>query len=99
MGSSESTLSSSSSSVASSSLAPPTQHIIDEITTVTERKEGIDPLLQRFNSLQITPPILTTCSPSPTEGSFTDILIKKSTSSSSVPPGEKNIQYQILRYS
>ncbi|PIA28102.1 hypothetical protein AQUCO_07200019v1 [Aquilegia coerulea] len=102
MGSSESTLSSSlsssfattsssSSSSSSSSVAPAQQpRIDDEITTVTKRKQGVDPLLQRFNSLQITPPILTTCSPSPTEGSFTDILIKKSTSTSSIPPGTLN---------
>ncbi|KAF9618901.1 hypothetical protein IFM89_002896 [Coptis chinensis] len=47
----------------------------DVITTVNERKtEGVDPLLERFNSLKITTPILTS---SPTEGTLTDILIKK----------------------
>ncbi|OVA12854.1 hypothetical protein BVC80_1805g60 [Macleaya cordata] len=68
MGSSESTLSSS--------------QPVDEITTVTERPEGVvDPLLERLKSLKITTPILTSL---PTENSLTDILVRKP-STSSVP--------------
>ncbi|XP_061345655.1 uncharacterized protein LOC133291406 [Gastrolobium bilobum] len=52
----------------------------DKITTVTERSEASDPILERLKSLKLTPPILT--SP-PTEGTLTDILVRKP--SSSVP--------------
>ncbi|XP_004512123.1 uncharacterized protein [Cicer arietinum] len=66
MGASESTL---------SSLQTPG----DKITTVTERLETSDPILERLKSLKITPPVLT--SP-PTEGTLTDILVKRPSSSS-----------------
>uniref|UniRef100_A0A5B7BUG4 Uncharacterized protein n=1 Tax=Davidia involucrata TaxID=16924 RepID=A0A5B7BUG4_DAVIN len=66
MGSSESTLSSS-------------QRLDDEITTVSERPEGVDPLLERLRSLKIATPILR--SP-PAESSLTDILVRKPSSSS-----------------
>lgn len=72
MGSSESTLSSSSS-----------QQPIDEITTVSKRIHGVDPLLQRFNSLQITTPILTSTPSNSTDATLTDILIKKKPTSTS----------------
>ncbi|CAK9157040.1 unnamed protein product [Ilex paraguariensis] len=67
MGSSESTL--------SSSPRPD-----DEVTTVTERSEVEDPLLERLRSLKIATPLLK--SPPP-ESSLTDILVKKPSSSSS----------------
>ncbi|XP_006590263.1 uncharacterized protein LOC114373956 isoform X2 [Glycine soja] len=51
----------------------------DKITTITERSEASDPILERLKSLKITPPILT--SP-PTEGTLTDILVRKPSSSS-----------------
>ncbi|KAI4327709.1 hypothetical protein L6164_020137 [Bauhinia variegata] len=69
MGASESTLSSS-------------QRAEDKITTVSERSEAADPILEKLQSLKITSPILT--SPPPTEGTLTDILVRKS-SSSSIP--------------
>ncbi|KAK9991071.1 hypothetical protein SO802_026056 [Lithocarpus litseifolius] len=66
MGSSESTL--------SSSQAP-----VDEITTVYDRSEVADPILERLKTLKLTTPILT--SP-PAESSLTDILVRKPSSSS-----------------
>ncbi|KAK1325012.1 hypothetical protein QJS10_CPA01g02279 [Acorus calamus] len=52
----------------------------DEITTVSERTEGVDPLVERLRSLKIASPLL--ASASPTESSLTDILVKKQLSSS-----------------
>ncbi|KAF8406528.1 hypothetical protein HHK36_008616 [Tetracentron sinense] len=72
MGLSESTLSTS-------------KNPVDEITTVSERVEGVDPLLERLKSLKITSPILT--SP-PAENSLTDILVRKQPASS--VPGSLN---------
>lgn len=72
MGTSESTLSGS-------------QRPADEITTVSERPEGVDPVLEKLRSLKITPPILTSL---PSEGSLTDILVRKPLSSSA--PGTVN---------
>ncbi|XP_030532608.2 LOW QUALITY PROTEIN: uncharacterized protein LOC115742457 [Rhodamnia argentea] len=72
MGTSESTLSGS-------------QRPADEITTVSERLEGVDPVLEKLKSLKIAPPILT----SPlSESSLTDILVRKPPSSSA--PGTVN---------
>ncbi|KAJ8764336.1 hypothetical protein K2173_006076 [Erythroxylum novogranatense] len=51
----------------------------DQITTVSERAETVDPILERLKSLQITRPILTT--PPKEETSLTDILVRKPTSS------------------
>ncbi|KAK4585256.1 hypothetical protein RGQ29_022781 [Quercus rubra] len=65
MGTSESTLSSS-------------QGPVDEITTVSDRSEVADPILERLKTLKTTP-ILT--SP-PAESSLTDILVRKPSSSS-----------------
>ncbi|KAB5556810.1 hypothetical protein DKX38_007719 [Salix brachista] len=67
MGASESSLSSS-------------QKLTDEITTVNERSEAVDPILETLKSLKITRPIL--ISPRKEEGSLTDILVKKSSASS-----------------
>lgn len=72
MGTSESTLSGS-------------QRPADEITTVSERPEGVDPVLEKLRSLKITPPILTSL---PSESSLTDILVRKPPSSSA--PGTVN---------
>lgn len=71
MGASESSLSSS-------------QKMTDEITTVTERSEALDPILEKLKSLKITRPILT--STPKEEGSLNDILVRKASSSSA--PGE-----------
>ncbi|KAI4386804.1 hypothetical protein MLD38_004704 [Melastoma candidum] len=50
----------------------------DVITTVSERVEGVDPVLEKLRSLRVTPPILQ----SPlAEGSLSDILVKKPPSS------------------
>ncbi|KAK1304543.1 hypothetical protein QJS10_CPB11g00856 [Acorus calamus] len=51
----------------------------DEITTISERTEGVDPLVERLRSLKIASPLL--ASASPTESSLTDILVKKQPSS------------------
>ncbi|KAK8716795.1 hypothetical protein V6N13_044093 [Hibiscus sabdariffa] len=67
MGASESVLSGSLSSSA------------DQITTISKRSETVDPILEKLKSLKITSPILTT---PPTEGSLTDILVRKPSSSS-----------------
>ncbi|GMI68189.1 hypothetical protein like AT5G66290 [Hibiscus trionum] len=67
MGASESVLSGSLSSSA------------DQITTVSKRSETVDPVLEKLKSLKISSPILTT---PPTEGSLTDILVRKPSSSS-----------------
>ncbi|AES95100.1 hypothetical protein MTR_5g021780 [Medicago truncatula] len=45
-----------------------------KITTITEQLETSDPILERLKSLKITPPILTN---PPTEGSLTDILVRR----------------------
>ncbi|KAM0946637.1 hypothetical protein DsansV1_C08g0077641 [Dioscorea sansibarensis] len=57
--------------------------VIDEITTISERIEGIDPILQRVQALRIAEPLLK--SPLEPETSLTDILVRKPTSSSSIP--------------
>ncbi|CAN1122170.1 hypothetical protein LINPERHAP1_LOCUS6530 [Linum perenne] len=54
----------------------------DEITTVSERTESVDLLSERLKSLKISKPLLTS---SPKEGSLTDILVRKP--SSSTTPG------------
>ncbi|KAG6481439.1 uncharacterized protein LOC122016931 [Zingiber officinale] len=59
------------------------QQPIDEITTVSERTESVDPLLERVRALKIAPPLLN--SPLPTESSLSDILVRKPSSSSSAP--------------
>ncbi|XP_071693641.1 uncharacterized protein [Rutidosis leptorrhynchoides] len=51
----------------------------DGITTVSERFEDVDPVLQKLRSLQIASPIFTSA---PTESSLTDILVKKQSTSS-----------------
>ncbi|KDO71144.1 hypothetical protein CISIN_1g0280751mg, partial [Citrus sinensis] len=53
---------------------------IDDITTVSYKSESVDPILENIKSLKITTPILT--SPPPTESSLTDILVRRSSTSS-----------------
>lgn len=55
------------------------QRARDEITTVKDRVEEVDPSLEKLKALKIAPPILK--SP-PTESTLTDILIRKSSSTS-----------------
>ncbi|CAL9102628.1 unnamed protein product [Musa acuminata var. zebrina] len=57
------------------------QQRIDEITTVSQRIEGVDPLVERVEALKIATPLLT--SPPPSESSLSDILVRKPSSSSS----------------
>ncbi|XP_062102546.1 uncharacterized protein LOC133812747 [Humulus lupulus] len=64
---------------ASESILSNSQRPIDEITTVSERSEIADPILQRLKSLKISTPILTA---PPIESSLTDILVRKPSSSS-----------------
>lgn len=64
---------------ASESMLSSSQRVGDEITTVSERSEDVDPLLECLKSLKIATPILTSL---PTESSLTDILVRKPSSSS-----------------
>ncbi|XP_008807604.1 uncharacterized protein LOC103719899 [Phoenix dactylifera] len=64
------------------------QQPIDEITTVSERIEGVDPLLERIRALKITTPLLKSLPPS--ESSLTDILVRKPSSSNSSVSGTLN---------
>ncbi|XP_022136885.1 uncharacterized protein LOC111008467 [Momordica charantia] len=82
MGASESSLS-------SSQLARPA----DVISTVSERSEAVDPVLERLKSLQITTPILQ--SP-PTEGSLTDILVRKPPSSTTAGTVDPQILLELF---
>ncbi|XP_060970590.1 uncharacterized protein LOC133037396 isoform X2 [Cannabis sativa] len=68
---------------ASESILSNSQSPIDEITTVSEKSEIADPILQRLKSLKISTPILTT---PPTETSLTDILVRKPSAPSTVDP-------------
>ncbi|KAF5753033.1 hypothetical protein HS088_TW01G00951 [Tripterygium wilfordii] len=65
---------------ASESALSRSQAFGDEITTVSERTEVVDPILERLKSLKMTTPILT--SPPSAEGSLTDILVRKPSASS-----------------
>lgn len=51
----------------------------DQITTVSERIEDVDPILERLKSLKIAEPILKA---PPAESSLTDLLVRKPSSSS-----------------
>ncbi|KAL8229315.1 hypothetical protein R6Q57_014215 [Mikania cordata] len=51
----------------------------DGITTVSERFEDVDPILEKLRSLKIASPILTSAS---TDSSLTDILVRKPSTSS-----------------
>ncbi|CAA6663186.1 unnamed protein product [Spirodela intermedia] len=67
-------------SVESSLAQSQSQLPIDEITTVSRRIEGADPLLEKLQALKIAEPLL--ISPPPSETSLTDILVRKPSSSS-----------------
>ncbi|KAL5985902.1 hypothetical protein ACLOJK_027892 [Asimina triloba] len=54
----------------------------DRITTVSERTEAVDPILQRLQSLKIAAPILKSPPPDSGESSLTDILVRKPSFSS-----------------
>ncbi|KAJ6739946.1 hypothetical protein OIU79_000157 [Salix purpurea] len=70
MGASESSLSSS-------------QQMIDEITTVTERSEALDPVLEKLKSLKI-------------RDSLTDILVRKASSSSAPATVNPNVLLELF---
>lgn len=80
MGSSESTL--------STSPRPD-----DEITTVSDRTEGVDPIMERLRSLKIATPILTSV---PVESSLTDILVRKPSSSSNSGTVNPNVLLELF---
>ncbi|KAL9245653.1 hypothetical protein vseg_019278 [Gypsophila vaccaria] len=61
----------------------------DQITTVSERVEDVDPILERLKSLQIATPILTA---PPTESSLTDLLVRKPASS----PKQGTVSPQVI---
>ncbi|KDP46715.1 hypothetical protein JCGZ_06503 [Jatropha curcas] len=81
MGASESALSSS-------------QALADEITTVSERSQSLDPILERLKSLKISMPILT--SPPEEESSLTDILLRKPLSSSAHSTVNPNVLLELF---
>ncbi|KAG8383751.1 hypothetical protein BUALT_Bualt04G0046400 [Buddleja alternifolia] len=58
------------------------------ITTVSERTQGADPILQSLQSLKITKPILTSA---PADSSLTDILVRKPFSSSTSGTVDPNV--------
>ncbi|CAI8588609.1 unnamed protein product [Vicia faba] len=74
---------------ASESTFPTAQTPDDQITTVTAPLEASDPILERLKSLKIRPPVLT--SP-PTEGTLTDILVRRPSSS----PGSATVNPKVL---
>ncbi|KAK6150703.1 hypothetical protein DH2020_015635 [Rehmannia glutinosa] len=65
----------------------------DGITTVSERTQGVDPVLQRLQSLQITKPILTSA---PAESTLTDILVRKPFSSSTSGTVNPNVLLELF---
>ncbi|CAI9110909.1 OLC1v1011010C1 [Oldenlandia corymbosa var. corymbosa] len=65
----------------------------DEITTVSERTEVVDPILQRLKSLKIATPILTS---EPAESSLSDILVRKSSSSSNSSTINPNVLLELF---
>ncbi|KAL7142089.1 hypothetical protein ABFS83_08G099600 [Erythranthe nasuta] len=65
----------------------------DGITTVSERTHGVDPILQKLQSLQITKPILTSA---PAESSLTDILVRKPFSSSTSGSVNPNVLLELF---
>ncbi|KAL2497648.1 hypothetical protein Adt_23198 [Abeliophyllum distichum] len=65
----------------------------DGITTVSERTQGVDSILERVQSLKITTPILTSAPP---ESSLTDILVRKPSSSSSSGTVNPNVLLELF---
>ncbi|XP_051140208.1 uncharacterized protein LOC127257786 [Andrographis paniculata] len=65
----------------------------DGITTVSEPTKGVDPILQRLQSLKITKPILTSV---PEESSLTDILVRKPLSSTNTGTVNPNVLLELF---
>ncbi|XP_057784230.1 uncharacterized protein LOC131001681 isoform X1 [Salvia miltiorrhiza] len=65
----------------------------DGITTVSERAEGVDPILERLKSLKITTPILASA---PAESTLTDILVRKPFSSSTSGTLDPNVLLELF---
>ncbi|KAI3451466.1 hypothetical protein Pfo_008131 [Paulownia fortunei] len=65
----------------------------DGITTVSERTQGVDPILQRLQSLKIAKPILTSA---PAESTLTDILVRKPFSSSTSGTVNPNVLLELF---
>ncbi|XP_073147450.1 uncharacterized protein [Henckelia pumila] len=69
------------------------ENLDDEITTVSERTEVGDPILEKLKSLKITAPILTSA---PGESSLTDILVRKPSSSSTSGTVNPNVLLELF---
>ncbi|KAL2241193.1 uncharacterized protein LOC105178137 isoform X2 [Sesamum indicum] len=78
---------------ASESSLTGSQNPEDGITTVSERTQGLEPILQRLQSLEITKPLLTSA---PAEGSLTDILVRKPSSSSTAGTVNPNVLLELF---
>ncbi|KAK4416796.1 hypothetical protein Salat_2505100 [Sesamum alatum] len=78
---------------ASESSLTDSQNPEDGITTVSERTQGLEPILQRLQSLEITKPILTSA---PAESSLTDILVRKPSSSSTASTVSPNVLLELF---
>ncbi|CDP01917.1 unnamed protein product [Coffea canephora] len=65
----------------------------DEITTVSERSEIVDPVIEQLKSLKIATPILTS---TPAETSLTDILVRKASSSSNSSTVNPNVLLELF---
>ncbi|KAG6394432.1 hypothetical protein SASPL_145016 [Salvia splendens] len=65
----------------------------DGITTVLERAEGVDPILERLKSLKITTPILASAPP---ESTLTDILVRKPFSSTTSGTLDPNVLLELF---
>ncbi|KAG9132288.1 hypothetical protein Leryth_012969 [Lithospermum erythrorhizon] len=66
---------------------------VDEITTISQRTQTKDPLIEKLESIQITTPIVTSGSG---EGSLADILVKKRSSSSSSSVVNPNVLLELF---
>ncbi|KAL8123687.1 uncharacterized protein LOC141717781 isoform X2 [Apium graveolens] len=65
----------------------------DDITTISERSESIDPVLERLRSLQIANPILESL---PAERSLTDILVRKPLLSSNSSTVDRQVLLELF---
>ncbi|KAL0379161.1 UNVERIFIED_CONTAM: hypothetical protein Sradi_3221600 [Sesamum radiatum] len=78
---------------ASESSLAASQNPEDGITTVSERAQGLEPILQRLQSLEITKPLLTSA---PAESSLTDILVRRTSSSSTAGTVNPNVLLELF---
>ncbi|KAL0350422.1 UNVERIFIED_CONTAM: hypothetical protein Sradi_4191400 [Sesamum radiatum] len=78
---------------ASESSLTGSQNPEDGITTVSERTEGLEPILQSLQSLEITKPLLTSA---PAESSLSDILVRKPSSSSTAGTVNPNVLLELF---